>query len=97
MQHELDTTTTARAIHLLGVNAAGEESGNSLISSGRTIPWLQDTPAVHVWTSWGVTYRDVVVLDRLNRVISVYNLTSHDLAEASNYAELRTILLDAAR
>jgi hypothetical protein len=37
------------------------------------------------------------VLDTLDRVVSVYNLTTHDLAEASNYAELRTILLAAAR
>lgn len=97
MQHEVDTTTTARAVRILGVNGVGAESGNALMCAGRTLPWLQDTPQANVWSSWNVTYRDVVVLDAENRVIRVYNLTDHDLANAANYAELKAILVGAAR
>lgn len=97
MQHDLDTVTTARPIRILGVNQAGQEADNALVCQGRTLPWLQDTKAVDVWQSWHVTWRDVIVLDAENKFIHVYNLTSHDLADSTNYAALRSLLLDAAR
>jgi len=64
--------------------------------SGRVLPWLQDVEDQDVWTSWGITYRDVLILDEENRVVDVYNLTSHSLADSANYATLRVKLLDAA-
>ena len=79
------------------MNAIGLESGNAGITSGRTIPWLQDVPDQDVWTSWHVTWRDVIVLDQENRVVNIFNLTDHDLADSTNYATLRSILLEAAR
>ena len=98
MQKDLDTVATARPIHILGVNAIGEESQNALIVQGRTIPWLQDVSGQNVWASWHVTWRDVVVLDQDNQIVNVYNLTlPNDLADTTHYKELRAILLDAAR
>lgn len=97
MQAELDTLATARAVEILGVNGAGEESGNALVCEGRSLPWLQDTPEARVWESWRVEYRDVVVLDASNRVVAVYNLTSRDLGQPAYYAELRDLLVAAAR
>ena len=96
MQKDVDSVTTARPIVLFGVNENGHASGNAETCAGRTIPWLQDIPAVNAWGAWQVTYRDVVVLDHENKVIHTYNLTSHDLGIPANYAELRAILLDAA-
>ena len=87
---------TARPIRILGVNKAGEEADNALVCQGRTLPWLQDTPAVNVWGSWRVTWRDVVVLDADNKIVRVYNLTDNDLHDPANYAELRGILVGAA-
>jgi hypothetical protein len=83
-------------VHLAGVNNSGEQAGNAKMCDGRTLPWLQDTPTAHVWRSWQVTERDVVVLDADNKIIHVYNLTDHNLGVAANYAELRGILLTAA-
>ena len=40
------------AIQILGVNRVGSESGNTTISTGRILPWLQDTAAVQVWYAW---------------------------------------------
>jgi hypothetical protein len=97
MQHDVDTVATARAIRILGVNKAGEERDNALMCQGRTLPWLQDTPAANVWTTWHVTWRDVVVLDADNKVVRVYNLTDNDLSDPAKYAELRSILLAAAQ
>ena len=96
MQKDVDTVATTHPIVHFGVNETGEERDNALACAGRTIPWLQDVPAVDAWGAWQVTYRDVIVLDHENKVVRAYNLTSHDLAIPANYAELRAILLDAA-
>jgi hypothetical protein len=63
---------------------------------GRALPWLQDTKQANVWAAWSVNWRDVVILDDQNNVVAVYNLSSHDLSMSANYAELRTMLLNAA-
>ena len=44
-----------------------------------------------------MTWRDVVILDKENRTLHVYNLTSHNLSNSAHDSELRTLLLDAAR
>ena len=83
-------------IRILGVNEPGQEAGNAAITDGRDVPWLQDTVAEAVTARWGVTPRDVVVLDGENVPFAVYNLTVHDLADPAAYAELRDVLLAAA-
>jgi hypothetical protein len=57
---------------------------------------LQDTAQQDVWTSWAVTWRDVVVVDAENRTTSIFNLTEHNLGDPANYDALRSILIDAA-
>lgn len=83
-------------IELLAVNAAGLESGNAAASVGVDLPLLQDTASADVWGQWGVTWRDVVVLDRDNVPVSVFNLTAHNLANAVEYEALKQILIDTA-
>lgn len=61
------------------------------------LPILQDTAADDVWGKWVVTYRDVVVLDRENKRIAVFNLTVNDLGVPANYQALDMILRDALR
>lgn len=96
MQKELGAVSTKLPITLLGVNGAGLESGNADITTGRTLPWLQDTEAKNVWALWAVTYRDVVILDAENYPIGVYNLTVNDLGQPANFATLKSMLVDAA-
>ena len=99
MQGEIDTQLggdPGSKVQILGVNETGHESGNATITTGRTLPWLQDTMDQQVWKSWAVTYRDVVVLDAENRPIAVYNVTTTPLSTPDNYAALKQILLDAA-
>ena len=66
------------------------------MTAGRDLPLTQDTVAENVWVEWAVDYRDVVVLDVDNIPVAVYNLTTHDLANPTYYAELKQILKDAA-
>jgi hypothetical protein len=96
MQSELDAEYPGLGIHLLGVNGAGHESGVLLMSEGRVIPLLQDTAEADVWTAWGVEYRDVIILDRENVPVGVFNLTDHDLSQMGEYTTLKGMLLDAA-
>lgn len=96
MQAELDADYPDADIDILGVNAIGYESNNAGITEGRTLPWLQDVEGQDVWIRWGVTYRDVVVLDRENYPVAVYNLTSNDLMSRASYDELMSILLAAS-
>ncbi|MGQ0614166.1 MAG: hypothetical protein ACT4PV_10560 [Planctomycetaceae bacterium] len=93
MQKELDLATPG--IQLNGVNETGHESGNAETCAGKTLPWLQDNVVQNVWTLWGVTYRDAIILDAQNRVVGVYNLTAHDLNVPANYDELKAMLLAA--
>ena len=96
MQAELDGESHPIEIRIVGVNAIGLESGNAQITMGRTLPWLQDTVDEAVWTSWGVTFRDVWVLGTANEPIAVYNLTANNLGDPQKYAELKAILIAAS-
>jgi hypothetical protein len=97
MQAEINGTNPPRPVYILGINEAGQEAGNtSFFYSGRTLPWMQDTVQQNVWGNWHVTWRDVVVLDKLNQPVLVYNLTVHDLGNPVNYAELKNALLGFA-
>lgn len=81
---------------IVGINGVGHESGNPTMTAGRDLPWLQETADEPVWDTWGITYRDVVVLDGENRVIAIYNLTEHSLADTASYDELYGIFEAAA-
>jgi hypothetical protein len=96
MQGELDGEVPELGIHLLGVNGAGHESGVAAMIAGRTIPLLQDTAEDDVWGAWAVVYRDVVILDRDNAPVGVFNLTENDLSNMADYTALKTTLIDAA-
>ena len=81
-------------IRILGVNQIGAESGNDANCTDRDVPWLQDTAAEQTWVLWAVAYRDVVILDKNNVPVAVYNLTLHDLGDPASYAELKALLED---
>jgi hypothetical protein len=84
-------------VEILGVNRISDAPYNGLIlQSMNVLPWLQDTTDQAVWTRWQITYRDVLVLDSLNRPVLKDNLTSHDLGIAANRAALENALLQIA-
>jgi hypothetical protein len=65
----------------------------------RDLPWLQDTVALNVRADvWGVSYRDVYILDPENVLFAVYNVnpSEHNLSDPVHYAGLRAVLLEAA-
>ncbi len=99
MQKELDAENPELDIQFVGINQWGQESGNSGFTDGKDIPWLQDVDAdgdfeSDVWTSWDITYRDVVILDADSQVVTVFNVTTNDLEVQENYDRLKQILID---
>ena len=81
---------------IIGINEIGFESGNPLIASAGDMPMLQDVEAVNLWESWCVTYRDVVIVGPDGQKIGAYNLTENNLNNDTPYAELKTMLVEAA-
>ena len=96
MQNELAAESHVLHIQVLGCNGIDREAGNASICVGRDIPWLQDLTTADVWNTWSVGYRDVIILDAQNEVIDVFNLTTHDLTNASEYDALKALLTAAA-
>lgn len=90
-------TNTDWNIEILGVNQIGASAANPLITAGRILPWVQDTTEAGVWEKWGVTYRDVRILDSQNQLSAVYNVTSNDLGVPANRAALKELFLKAAQ
>jgi hypothetical protein len=100
MQNDLAGDYPELDIQILGVNQFGFAEDNDLMTDGVDIPWLQDIEdeegGSDAWLRWGVTLRDVVILDADNQVVGTYNLTEHDLEWPPYYDELRQMLIDAA-
>jgi hypothetical protein len=96
MQDELAADHPELAISLHHVNEIGYDSGNETLMSETDLPILQDDTTADVWNQWGATWRDVYVLDGDNEIYAIYNLTSHDLSDPANYAELYDLFVAAA-
>ena len=102
LQTDFDTNYPQLNIQILGINQISHQNANPTITAGRDIPWLQDEDADQdgssdVWlNSWPFAYRDVVIVDEANQVFDTFNVTTHNLAVADNYAALRQRFLDAA-
>ena len=93
MQEELDAMGVDVAIH--GVNEIGHGGLDDMSELG-DLPVLQDTLAESVWDRWGVSFRDVFILNDANMLVATYNLTSHSLSTTENYEELKAMFIAAA-
>lgn len=96
MQRDYDRGHLGVPVQLVGVNESGHESGNGPMSAGVSLPLLQDTPTAATWKRWGVSWRDVVIVDPDGRLFAVYNLQENDLADRDSRHELRELLRAAS-
>jgi len=92
MQKELLSENKHTKIRLLGINAVGLEGSISGMVADRKLPLLQDTSQENVWGRWTATWRDLMILDPENIHVDTFNLTAHDLANPTFYAELKAKL-----
>ncbi|HNC97936.1 MAG TPA: hypothetical protein PKY30_21540 [Myxococcota bacterium] len=95
MQADLDAVMPG-VFQIHTVNAIGYDAGLPDLFAISSLPGLQDDSTNNVWSNWGVTYRDVYILDEHNELVAVYNLTTYGLANSSNYQTLYDLFLAAA-
>jgi hypothetical protein len=95
---ELQSEQNDYNIEILGVNwNRSDVSSNELMTTENDLPWLQDTFEANLQRAFGATYRDVVILDALNRPIDPpFNLTANDLANEATREALKARLRQAA-
>ena len=93
MQAEL--VADGHAVQLFAINAI-YYGGVDRMAEGGDLPLLQDTAEQNAWSRWDVTYRDVVIVDRNNRQVGVFNLTTNNLSDPTNYTALKTLLIETA-
>src|SRR5690349_21290622 len=82
-------------VEILAVNRISQAPYADMVTGA--LPLLQDTSDDTVWVNWGVTYRDVRILNSRNELVSVFNLTKYDLQIQTNKVELKNRLLAAAK
>ena len=96
MQDELNNEYPNLNITLIGVNEDGFNSGNSSVSSVSSLPLINDNSTDQIWNTWGVTFRDVVILNEDNQIVGSFNLTSNSLSNSANYDSLKNMLVTEA-
>ncbi len=87
--------TTILPVDVIGINIPAGGQSTSMYA-GKPLSWTRDTADAGVQASWAATYRDVIVLDPLNRRIDSYNLSTYDLSVAANKATMKSKLIAAA-
>lgn len=97
LQKELRAERVGFNIEILGINRTNYASFNATATAGRNLPWLQDRFDLAVAEKWKATYRDVRILDPVNRLSGVFNLTSQNLLLPTHYTALKKLLLEAAK
>ena len=94
MQEEFDASeTNGLPIQIIGLNAIGKSTNGSFVDE-RELPWLQDISDQSVWDTWGIQYRDILILDENNEPKAVFNLTEFNLSEESSYNAVRDQFLE---
>ncbi len=94
MQEELETESPGTH-QILAVNEVGFDSGIDTMAGLGDLPILQDTPSEDASDLWDTTYRDVYVLDGDGQFHAVFNLTTHGLGDADNFAALKELFIEA--
>ena len=99
MQAEFNASEEGPAISIIAINEAGYGTPSNYEATGAkgSLPVLQDEAEINMWDSWEVVYRDVIVLNACGEKVGTFNLTSKSIQTEDNYAELKEMMLEAAR
>jgi hypothetical protein len=95
VMHEAIAEELGFEIPIVGLNAAGLQDANPVITDGRDLPWLQDTSG-DVWDAWRAEWRDIFVLDADGVIIDHRNLTAFDLTNTELFTTYQNMLIDVA-
>ena len=97
MQDELNANYPQLDIQLLAIDRIDAQgNGVSNFSIDQDLPMVVDNNSDSIWSTWGGAWRDVVILNQDNEIVTSYNLTQYNLANQSNYDTLKQLLIDTA-
>ena len=97
MQEELDLDYPQLNIQILAIDKISAGGvGVSSFSSSLDLPMVVDNSSDNIWANWGGIWRDIVILDANNEIYDTYNLTQNSLSNATNFATLKQLFIDAA-
>lgn len=83
-------------ITILGINMRGRESGNTTITDGVDMPWLQDTGQVNIFSQWPPdAIRELKIVGRDGVEVATFDLNTDDPRDEEPYANIREALLNA--
>ncbi len=98
MESEIAASPALLEVRIVGVNMAAD--ANIPLPQGFGLPMAQDLPEIDMWATWGVQWRDVILVDERNNGVGIpniprntLNLSFFDLGKPENYATLKEILL----
>ena len=97
MQNELTSEFPSLNITILAVNEVGHETGNDSIVAVGDLAVLQDDTSATVWSAWGASWRDVVVLDANNVEVYRFNLSTYNLGSDRDYDHLKAVFVAVAQ
>jgi hypothetical protein len=95
MQLDFDAHLPSADLNIVGMNKFGDEAANPDMAEKSDLPLLQDVDSnsdgeSDVWTDYGSTWRDVVIIDRDGELSGVIvNLSSNDLRDAAIYDQVK--------
>ena len=95
MQDELEADYPNLDIQILSINMLNASGAQSL-SASQNLPMVQDNSNDLIWSNWGATWRDVIIIDGNNEIYATYNLTSNSIGNSTNYDTLKQLFIDAA-
>jgi hypothetical protein len=96
MQQRFDALTPPAPIQVVVVNEIGAEAGTASTLSGRSLPFVQDSAAAHVWMNWGASRYQLWLVDGMGRRVDVVDLSHFSLVDPSNATQMQTRLLTLA-
>ena len=96
MLAEMKESAPALNIEFIGINRSDQEASNRLVTSERSLPWVQDSPNINQWASWNAVWRDVRIVNSKSELVGVYNLTLNNLSVEENRSTLSRMIMEHA-
>ena len=75
----------------------GADSDHAFIVTVGDLQVFQDDTSATVWSSWGSSWRDVVILDADNVAVYRFNLSTYDLGTTSDDAHIKAVFVAVAQ
>jgi hypothetical protein len=98
LEQDVATNPALLEVRIVAVNMASD--ANVPLPAGYSLPMAQDLPEIGMWATWGIQWRDLILVNENNEAVGIpdiprntLNLSFFDLQVPQNYQALKEILL----